>query len=68
MPSIPGAGAIHDDRSDMQSTYSMRSNPFYPSGGQSASISAKMSEDRKQIQQNNKDIIQDWGFQNEETK
>jgi hypothetical protein len=46
----------------------MRSNPFYPSAGQSVSISAKMQEERKLMHEKNEKIVSDWGFQNEETK
>lgn len=70
MPSISGAAAGMEDRSDANSSYSMRSNPFYPSAGQALHMHSQMkgSEDRKQIYEKKEQLVADWGFQNEETK
>jgi hypothetical protein len=44
----------------------MRSNPFYPSSGQS--YIQKVNEEKKNEHERRLQQIEEWGFQNEETK
>eukprot|EP00347_Sterkiella_histriomuscorum_P018508 403345246 len=69
MPSISGnQSRFNDDISDGQSVYSMNSNPFYPSQPNKQNYLEKMAEERKKEITKNKEVIDEWGFQNEETK
>jgi hypothetical protein len=68
MPSISGnQSRYYDDQSDRQSIYSMNSNPFYPRD-QVNSYKMRVEEEKKKEIIKTKEVIDEWGFQNEETK
>lgn len=69
VPSMSGGNSAYNgvgDDDGQQSVYSMRSNPFYPSSGQS--YIQKLNEEKKNDHERRVQQIEEWGFQNEETK
>ncbi|CDW74934.1 adenylate cyclase [Stylonychia lemnae] len=67
MPSISnGNQSRFDDQSERQSMYSMNTNPFYPT--QAQAYRQKVIEEKKRDFVKQQEVIDEWGFQNEETK
>lgn len=75
-PLIVGSGQSQLDESDRMSVYSMNSNPFYGGGAAGAAGGGqnyqqkflKDQQDKKQLEMKKDEQINEWGFQNEESK